>query len=133
MKIAIAYHWMVKNYASVPIVIDDIFNASDFENSIKLEDYAYFIKKTYNDQVFKKGLDKELQLILLSHDQLVIESFRRGYVGLSLKDLHSMRNDDFPLIVGRIYRLEEIEKYVSSLRNQNDYISIYNSLNNGRK
>ena len=133
MKIAIAYHWMVKNHVSVPIVIDDIFNASDFENSIKLEDYAYFIKKTYNDQVLKNGFEKELQLILLSHDQLVIESFRRGYIGLSLKDLHSMRNDDFPLIVGRIYRLEEIGEYNSSLKNQNGYKSIYNSLNNGRK
>lgn len=133
MKIAIAYHWMVKNHVSVPIVIDDIFNASDFENSIKLEDYAYFIKKTYNDQVLKNGFEKELQLILLSHDQLVIESFRRGYLGLSLKDLHSMRNDDFPLIVGRIYRLEEIGEYNSSLKNQNGYKSIYNSLNNGRK
>lgn len=133
MKIAIAYHWMAKNHMSVPIVIDDIFNASDFENSIKLENYAYFIKKTYNDQVLKNGFEKELQLILLSHDQLVIESFRRGYIGLSLQDLHSMRNDDFPLIVGRVYRLEEIGEYNSSLKNQNGYKSIYNSLNNGRK
>ena len=50
MKIAIAYDWMLREKKALPIVIDDIFNASDFENSIKLEYFAYNIKKLYDDE-----------------------------------------------------------------------------------
>ena len=111
MKMSIAFYWMLENQKSVPIVIDDVFNANDFENSIKLEHYAYFMKKIYNDMVLCKGLGKELQIILLSHDGLVTKSFCRGYKGLSYADIANMKMEKFPVIEGRIFCLEEIDEY----------------------
>lgn len=47
MKMAISFYWILQHRISAPIVIDDVFNANDFENSIKLEQFAYFMKKAY--------------------------------------------------------------------------------------
>ena len=123
LKLAIAFNWMLKNQKSLPVVIDDVFNANDFENSIKLEQFAYFIKKMYNDKVLAKGFPADLQLILTTHDELVVDSFRRGYNGLECSDAANMKMDRFPLIVGRIYRLEEIDSFYPS--KQTEFKSIY--------
>lgn len=123
LKLAIAFNWMLKNQKSLPIVIDDVFNANDFENSIKLEQFAYFIKKMYNDKVLAKGFPSDLQMILTTHDELVVDSFRRGYNGLECSDAASMKMDRFPLIVGRIYRLEEIDSFYPSKKTE--FKSIY--------
>lgn len=109
MKIAIAYDWMLREKKALPIVIDDIFNASDFENSIKLEYFAYNIKKLYDENVRKHSFEYPLQLIITSHDDLVIHAFERGYSGLSYSDFSESEVHDYPLIVGRMYRLDELE------------------------
>ena len=123
LKLAIAFNWMLNNKKSLPIVIDDVFNANDFENSIKLEQFAYFIKKMYNDKVVAKGFSSDLQMILTTHDELVVDSFRRGFTGLAYSDMASMKMEHFPLIVGRIYRLEEIDCFHPN--NPTEFKSIY--------
>lgn len=133
MKIAIAYNWMLKNQVSVPIVIDDVFNANDFDNSIRLEQYAYFLKKAYNDKVLLKKFDHNLQLILLTHDQLVLDSLRRGFAGLKLSDAGTMQMDRFPFKAGIIYCLEEIDEYYGLENNmETDTFSIYQDENRER-
>jgi hypothetical protein len=55
---------------NLPLVLDDIFYASDFENRVTIEG---FISKLFS--LFKKFTpEKELQLILFTHDQLIFES-----------------------------------------------------------
>ncbi len=55
---------------NLPLVLDDIFYASDFENRATIEG---FIKKMFS--IFKQFTPKlELQLILFTHDQLIFES-----------------------------------------------------------
>lgn len=109
MKIAIAYYWMVHTNKALPIVIDDIFNANDFENSVKLEHFAYFLKKLYRNYVIKKKFTYPLQLILLSHDDLVVNSFSRGFSSSEYLNLGQEEKLYFPFDVGRIYRLDELD------------------------
>ena len=45
LKIALAISWMRTNKTIVPFVIDDVFNANDFMNGLKLE---RFVQKIYN-------------------------------------------------------------------------------------
>ena len=73
-KIALALMEMKQKGIRVPLVIDDVFNASDFENNIRLEYFVHNIYKAY------EMMDKEipLQLILLTHDEMVQTAFRKG-------------------------------------------------------
>lgn len=73
-KIALALMEMKQKGIRVPLVIDDVFNASDFDNNIRLEYFVHNIYKAY------EMMDKKipLQLILLTHDEMVQTAFRKG-------------------------------------------------------
>lgn len=73
-KIALAFTEMSLKNLRVPIVIDDVFSASDFENNLRLEYFVYNIYEAYDHLNFKEPL----QLILLTHDEMVQTAFRRG-------------------------------------------------------
>lgn len=110
MKMTIAYDWMLQENCSLPIVLDDVFNANDFENSIKFEHFAYYMKNLYAKTVLEKGFKYQLQLIMTTHDDLVIHAFQRGYTGLAYSDFSQAEINKFPLIVGRLFRLDELEE-----------------------
>lgn len=73
-KIALAFMEMKLKNIRVPIVIDDVFNASDFENNIRLEYFVHNIYLAYSSMNFKEPL----QLIMLTHDEMVQAAFRKG-------------------------------------------------------
>lgn len=73
-KVALALMEMKLKEIRVPIVIDDVFNASDFENNLRLEQFVYNIYKAYDSLHF----EEPLQLILLTHDEMVLNAFRKG-------------------------------------------------------
>lgn len=73
-KVALSFMEMQLKNNRVPIVIDDVFCASDFENNIRLESFVYNIYKAYNDLKF----EEPLQLILLTHDEMIQTAFRKG-------------------------------------------------------
>lgn len=73
-KIALAMMEMKRKNIRVPLVIDDVFNASDFENNIRLEYFVHNIYKAYDNM----GMEIPLQLILLTHDEMVQTAFRKG-------------------------------------------------------
>lgn len=110
MKMTIAYDWMLRENCSLPIVLDDVFNANDFENSIKLEHFAYYMKNLYAKTVLAKDFQYHLQLIMTTHDDLVIYAFQRGYTGLAYCDFSQAEINKFPLIVGRLFRLDELDE-----------------------
>lgn len=87
-KVALSFMEMQLKNIRVPIVIDDVFNASDFENNICLESFVYSIFKAYNSLKF----EEPLQLILLTHDEMIQTAFRKGA---------QMANSDF--ICGRLF------------------------------
>lgn len=73
-KIALALMEMKQKDIRVPLVIDDVFNASDFENNIRLEYFVHNIYKAYDSM----EMEMPLQLILLTHDEMVQTAFRKG-------------------------------------------------------
>jgi hypothetical protein len=111
IKVAITIQWMKENNTVVPIVLDDIFNANDFENNGRLELFAEKFCKTYHEQLPKFPM----QLIVLTHDNLVQESFRRGLERAVTK---------YPFISQRIFSWRDFEK-VSCEPTSNGFINLY--------
>ncbi|MBX2960741.1 MAG: hypothetical protein KF732_12390 [Flavobacteriales bacterium] len=68
--IAIAIASRKNTGINMPLVLDDIFYASDFENRATVETFIEALFKMFKD--FTPELD--LQLILFTHDQLIFES-----------------------------------------------------------
>ena len=115
LKIALALSKMKERRVSVPIVIDDIFNASDFENTLKLEQFVYTIFKTY-DEVLQTTLP--LQLILLTHDEMVQGAFRRG-IKLRLEEagkVQIFQDDSYRdyFLCGRLFDKKDWAEYFKS-------------------
>lgn len=87
LKLALALNHMCKNKVSTPIVIDDVFDASDFENSLELEEFVYKIFVTYKKYVINKcGINIPLQIVLLTHDEMMKTAFERGMERLLYED-----------------------------------------------
>jgi len=79
----------------LPLVLDDVFYASDFENRTTIEE---FITKLFD--LFKEFTpDKELQLILFTHDQLIFESIIKATMTKSIENI----------LFAKLFRHEEAE------------------------
>src|SRR5690606_27010204 len=68
--IAIAIASRKNTQINMPLVLDDIFYASDFENRATVETFIEALFKMFEDFT----PDLPLQLILFTHDQLIFES-----------------------------------------------------------
>lgn len=75
LRIALAFSYMKKYKITLPIVLDDVFNAIDFENSLHIEHFVRDIYRVYNDCSIS---EKPLQVIMFTHDPLIMTSFRKG-------------------------------------------------------
>lgn len=111
LKLTVSFFWMKTHKTSCPVVIDDIFNASDFENSIKLEYYAHFIKEMYRNNVLSNEFQIPLQFILLTHDDIVFNSFKSSYEAPLLDEFgkNELYKDKFCLLSGRLMPVEELK------------------------
>lgn len=128
LKIALALSKMKERRISAPIVIDDIFNASDFENTLKLEQFVYTIFKTY-DEVLQDKLP--LQLILLTHDEMVQGAFRRG-IKLRLEEagnVQLLKNDTYRdhFLCGRLFDKKDWAEYLKDIKDSDTqkFINLY--------
>jgi len=68
ISIAIASRKNTK--VNLPLVLDDIFYASDFENRTMVEQFLKYIFKSFREYT----PEMPLQLIMFTHDQLIFES-----------------------------------------------------------
>ena len=124
LKLAIAFLRMKESRIAVPIVIDDIFDASDFENSLKLEKFVFSVYKAYYKTVLSADFNYPLQLILLTHDELMKSAFERG-IGLWMmdednRDSNSGQTQGHSYMCGRLipyYYAKKTEKYFSDDEN----------------
>lgn len=128
LKIALALSKMKERRVSAPIVIDDIFSASDFENTLKLEQFVYTIFKTY-DEVLKDKLS--LQLILLTHDDMVQGAFRRG-IKLRLEEagrVQLFQNDSYRdyFLCGRLFNIKDWTEFLNNVKcdDNHKFINLY--------
>lgn len=124
LKIAIAFSKMKERNVMAPIVIDDVLDASDFENTIKLEQFVYTVYKTYDELL---RFDKPLQLILLTHDDMVRTAFKQG---VSLRVLDSLNkptyyNDNSNIYIsGRLFDKFECAKYCAD-NPREQFVNLY--------
>lgn len=111
MKIALAFYYMKENNCLAPIVIDDVFNASDFENSVSLGHFVYNVYDAYQDVL---GYNEPLQLIVLTHDEMIINAFQSGLKMKSSKMMERERrgfsDHEKCCIFGRLFPYSEAEE-----------------------
>lgn len=126
LKIALALYYMKSNNCVAPIIIDDVFNASDFENSVSL---SIFVSKIY--EVYQEVIDsdKPLQLIILTHDQMMANSFQRGVKMKTAKMMEQIKNGNKAdpvryFIQGRLFHYSEA-KEVEKMRGIGNFLNLY--------
>ena len=127
LKLALAFWQMKRNKAITPIVIDDVFDASDFENSLKLEKFVYEIFRAFALMAKEENIKIPLQLIVLTHDQLMKSSFERGIIRYKIESTITERGlmEPASCVCGRLFPLRDIEK-----ASKNDVIDSYENYRN---
>lgn len=81
--VSIAMASRINTKINLPLVLDDIFYASDFENRATVE---RFIKELFD--IFNKYTPNlELQLILFTHDQLIFESAVKATAEMKVENI----------------------------------------------
>ena len=107
LKIAMAFSAMRLNKIIHPIVFDDVFYSSDFENRNRIEE---FIAKTY--EAYEKFVREDnvncpdLQLIFLSHDDIIVDAIRGGIHSLDKQQVKTPVN----VIYGRLFDYREMNR-----------------------
>ncbi|GAB1441276.1 hypothetical protein MASR2M39_01100 [Ignavibacteriales bacterium] len=70
LKIAITISYRAQNKQNFPLIVDDIFSSSDYENR---NNFSSFVKQIF--ELFEKySKDLPLQLIIFTHDSLIFRS-----------------------------------------------------------
>ncbi len=134
LKVALSLWQMKKKKTVTPIVIDDIFDASDFENSLKLEEFFYWLVSCYNDTARKNKIYIPLQLVLLTHDELMKSSLERAIQ--KIRNMESIENKEKKkltgqVIYGRLFKyqfadvIKEKEMNKNVLSDQTDILNLY--------
>lgn len=129
LKICLSIYWMQQNKTIVPFVIDDVFNANDFNNGLKLEHFVYNIYKWYDVKLQRADRCKiPLQLIMLTHDDLMLSAFKKGFMYMSESDLiencyckKSLDN----LRCGRIFPYRAIAHEYKEKETNKDFKNLY--------
>lgn len=80
LKVSISIWYMKKTKKILPIVIDDIFSSSDFNNSNRIDYLIFKIFSLYDSHINKgSNSDIPLQLIILTHDNQIKLSLEKGF------------------------------------------------------
>lgn len=75
LKVAIAFHIMKERKIAFPLIFDDVFDSSDFQNRLKTKEFIQHIFSTYE----RLGIHpKPLQLIFFTQDEVIAESIYEG-------------------------------------------------------
>lgn len=130
IRIAVAFHIMKQRKISFPLLFDDVFDSSDFNNRLQTEKFFRKIREIYKD--LKIG-DSPLQLMFFTQDEVIAESI---FEGLAF-DEHDIPAGNSPTILGRLFsvypesELSPNEKYVEigeGIRFYNLYDTIRTSI-----
>lgn len=122
LKIAMAFSAMRLNKIIHPIIFDDVFYSSDFENRNRVED---FIIKTYEayEKFVREGNENcpDLQLIFLSHDDIILDAIRGG--------MHFVKNPNGSstnVLYGRLFDYREMNRAEDIVtRGNNNFNNLY--------
>ena len=120
LKVSLSIWYMKKSKTILPIVIDDIFSSSDFDNNNRLDIFIYEICELYNRQIKEKcKCNIPLQLIILTHDNQAKYALEKG---LNTAKIHKMLTSD--VISKRIFSPIDIKGHEREFRKA-DFINLY--------
>lgn len=127
LKIALAFYYMKENQCVAPVIIDDVFNASDFENSVSLNTFIFTIYDVYQELL---GGEYPLQLIILTHDEMIASAFRQGVMMRSPKMMERIRENriaapDKFCIFGRLFHYKEAAEVNKVSNIKRDFLNLY--------
>ena len=100
---------MMKKYDMIaPIIIDDVFTACDFDNTINIDLFFSQLFKSF-EKVVGKSIDN-LQIILFTHDEVVLNGLKEVFL--------SKDSPQVSYIMGRLLDTRELlsEDYDNALR-----------------
>lgn len=130
LKATMAFYWMLKNKTIVPFVIDDVFNANDFNNGLKLESFVYEVFRWYRQKLCVEGqCNIPLQLIMFTHDDMMQTAFKKGFIrsmAIECKeqmiDLASVSDQ---LICTRLFPKDAVEKVMCGKKMEYKNLYLY--------
>lgn len=134
LKVALSLWQMRIKKTVTPIVIDDVFDVSDFENSLKLEEYFYWVICSYKETALGNKMRIPMQLILLTHDELMKASFERAIQRvrrMEALEKNEKKKITFQAIYGRLVKYQYAEQIKTKemnkgkLCNQTDILNLY--------
>ncbi len=118
LKIAITISYRVQNMQNYPLIVDDIFSSSDYENR---NNFARFVKKVI--ELFEKySKDLPLQLIIFTHDSLI---FRSAMDAIYRMGSPYISNTKF----GKLFVPEDRDKEVSIDSDKNQFWNLVRFIN----
>lgn len=101
---------------NLPLVMDDLFFASDFINKNSFSDFLQKVIKLF----YKHTPDMPLQFILFTHDDLIFRTSIDGIENLSITDNQIKENTLF----GRMFKISIKNNRTDNFENE----EIYNEL-----
>lgn len=135
VKVAMAMAAMRINKIAHPIVFDDVFYSSDFENRGRVEEFIRRLFEAYKDNVKPHIDNKNLQVVFLTHDDIIMDAIREGIQSLEYT---------VPVQYGRLFdyremnRPKDLESYIyaktqpplnpATKTEKNRYIRLYINL-----
>ena len=134
LKVALSLWQMKKKKMVTPIVIDDVFDVSDFENCLKLEEFFYWLICSYKETALSSKISIPMQLILLTHDEMMKASFERALQRarrMEALDAKTKRRITSQVIYGRLAKYQFAEQIEAKgmnkgvLSEQNDILNLY--------
>lgn len=136
LKLSLAFFYMKTNRRILPIAMDDVFNANDFDNSIHLQYFVHKIYELYHDKVSQTI---PLQLIMLTHDEIILSAFQKGYNAKEIikwnesKEEREKSQQKYFLykdncIIGRLFHYQEV-KYINENKSNLEFYNLYNEIN----
>lgn len=127
LKIALAIGWMRNNKIIVPFVIDDVFNANDFMNGLKLERFVQKIYNWYEKLIVRDGCNIPFQLIMLTHDDMMQTAFKKGFIKKQMvahiENGFKDTDFDYNMVCARLFPYKDIKAVRNSA--QIGYMNLY--------
>ena len=130
LKVSLAFFWMQNNKTIVPFVIDDVFNANDFNNGLKLESFVCSIFRWYRQKLCTQGqCTIPLQLIMFTHDDMMQTAFKKGFIrSMAMEHKEPMQDlatVDDQLICTRLFPKNAIEKLLCDKKMEYKNLYLY--------
>lgn len=134
LKVALSLWQMKSKKIVTPIVIDDVFDVSDFENSLKLEEFFYWLICSYKETALSCKIKIPMQLILLTHDELMKTSFERAVQKarfMEALNTNEKKRVTSRIICGRLVKYQYAEQIKNKKMNdgklsgQTDILNLY--------